>query len=726
MTIGRAAELLYESIVERTDTRPRTILGFSSQTPKMLPQRHTVATAIYVLSILIYLHPLTLAPTPSVAHTNLESPDDSFGWTLIHAPAPQLDELHITSKDHHDVNPPLDGTSWMDAWSNDYWGRPLSFESSHKSWRPVSVWSFRMIKGGRLGGIALGLVGKVLGSISNSSLQVFGLGYEGSPSLFEVLNDPRSTEPASDLFVHRVVNVLIHAAIVQLVGVVAALIFADDASGTKHQGKVHFWTRILSMIIFALHPVHVEAVANIANRPHILALLFNATLLDPGTPLLAFAALSSMALLSAETAIFQFPAIIMTMIAVRYREIRNNVGSCRKEDESEEQKPFIQQAIVSILPRAVLLSMVAAVYLVYRYSSDSLSIPRGLIRPAENPFYAKVDANEWSYGQRLVNYSFILSLHILKSLGVELIGFSHEYGYDCIPEIQALKTVDGVPVLMVDLRLLVPVILASLAIALSVRVWLGTPIGKDSNQAAPETVTEQRLLVLVLFSWIATLFPISGILKVGTFVADRVVVASSFGISIFVGRVLAIFMLGRLDSPRDECADIQWLNGRRLPRPFFVAAFCLYLATRTHNRTADWMDSMALLGSSLKSCPRSIKSNLEMSKLYSGLVPHKLDLDRATSLITTAQSIDPSYCDVHQQFAHVYFQQSKYIEFEEEMVKSLLCPFTMGQAMNNWQQYWKVILQDSRNTEAKLRYQNYMTRIQVEVEESEREGRELA
>ena len=591
----------------------------------MLLRRHTVATAIYILSILIYLHPLTLAPTPSVAPTNQGSPD-SFGWNLIHAPLPQLDELHITSKDHHDVNPPLDGTPWMDAWSNDYWGRPLSFESSHKSWRPVSVWSFRMTKGGRAGRIALGWVGKVLGSISNSFLQVLGLGYEGSPSLYEVLNDSRSTdEPASDLFVHRVVNVLIHAAIVQLVGVIAELIFANDANGTKHQDKVHFWTRIMSMTIFALHPVHVEAVANVANRPHILALLFNATLLDPGTPLLAVAGLSSMALLSAETAIFQFPAIIMTMIAVRYREIRRNVVGGRKGNDSGEQKPCIQQAIVSILPRAVLLSMVAAIYLVYRHSNDSLSIPRGLIRPAENPFYAKVDANEWSSCQRLVNYSFILSLHILKSLGVELIGFSHEYGYDCIPEIQTLKTVDGVPVLVVDLRLLVPVLLASLAIALLVRVWLGAPIGKDTNQVAPETVTEQRLLVMVLFSWIATLFPISGILKVGTFVADRVVVASSFGISIFVGRAVAVFMLGDSESPRDKIEGI-----KRRSRSIVVAALCLYLAKRTHSRTVDWMDSMALLGSSLEACPRSIKSNLEMSKLYSGLVPHMLDLDRAT------------------------------------------------------------------------------------------------
>jgi hypothetical protein len=93
------------------------------------------------------------------------------------------------------------------------------------------------------------------------------------------------------------------------------------------------------------------------------------------------------------------------------------------------------------------------------------------------------------------------------------------------------------------------------------------------------------------------------------------------------------------------------------------------------------------------------------------------------SLISTAQSIDPTYCDVHYQYAHVYFQQGKYVPFEEELAEALQCQFTMGQAMNMWQKYWKVVLRDDggihdkRRIEAGTRYNKYMTRIREVIEE---------
>ena len=208
----------------------------------------------------------------------------------------------------------------------------------------------------------------------------------------------------------------------------------------------------------------------------------------------------------------------------------------------------------------------------------------------------------------------------------------------------------------------------------------------------------------------------------GTFVADRIAVASSFGTCIFVGRFFAVWIIGGNKSSANT-------NGmKRLYRPlkhmvlFYVCVFVL--AKRTHNRAAEWMDSVPLFESSLKTCPRSIKSNLEMSKLYSGLIPHMLDLDKALSLISTAQSIDPDYCDVHQQYAHCYFQQSKYISFEEEMVQSLLCKFTMGQAMTNWQNYWKVVLSDKTNAKARARYERYMAHIGDEIKRHEKKEKE--
>jgi len=50
-----------------------------------------------------------------------------------------------------------------------------------------------------------------------------------------------------------------------------------------------------------------------------------------------------------------------------------------------------------------------------------------------------------------------------------------------------------------------------------------------------------------------------------------------------------------------------------------------------------------------------------------------------------------------------------------------MCPFTMGQAMNNWNKYWKVVLQDGKNVKATERYQNYMTRVQEEIAKANKE-----
>ena len=55
------------------------------------------------------------------------------------------------------------------------------------------------------------------------------------------------------------------------------------------------------------------------------------------------------------------------------------------------------------------------------------------------------------------------------------------------------------------------------------------------------------------------------------------------------------------------------------------------------------------------------------------------------------------------------------------MVESLMCPFTMGQAMNNWNKYWQVVLDGGKNAEAKKSYDRFMTRIKAEVAKAQQE-----
>ncbi|KAL3787631.1 hypothetical protein HJC23_011779 [Cyclotella cryptica] len=741
---------------------------------------HTSLTlAIYLLSLSIYLHPLVLSATPS---EELSHKKQQTRWNLITHPKPQLDEIHILDPDNHDVSPPsacqyhhTNDTvekgkeeeeacpSWKQAWYNDYWGRPLDSPSSHKSWRPLSVWSFRFLKGGGKGGRwIIGWIGRAFAVVMDRILSIFRLGGGGDSVASHVGENDHIL--ASELFVHRFINVLIHASIVQLIGVVSTLLFPSSPNNNPCSSALQTsYTRHFSQLLFALHPTHVEAVANAANRPHLLGLLFNAAIVDPSFPLVGVALLSGMGLLCAETALFPLPAVLVTMTAIRYRErvvmrtqttTRDTMGQHdedtepnNEEDSDEElasKSIVLGPTLVSLLPRYLLLLLTNVLYLLYRHANGTLSIPPGLIRPAENPYYNKVGTT-WSLARRMMNYSYVTSLHILKSVGVEWIGFSHEYGYDCIPEMRVgvLEEEGMVGVSVVDLRLGWPIGFMVVSIGLCVWCWYGGGVGggRDTSAAVTsrrdvrqklEDRTMRMLLLLVFVSWMATLFPIAGFLKVGTFVADRIVVPSTFGTCIFGGRLLALWIVG--DEPRErDNVDPSQYNHRatikRVMKTIFILAICTqHFALRTHNRIAEWMDSATLLESSLRACPRSIKSNLEMSKLYSGLVPHMVDFEKALRLIETAQKIDPSYCDVHQQFGHVYFQQGKYIQFEKEMVKSLLCPFTMGQAMGNWKKYWNAVLaprNGKTDVAARKRYDEYMKSIEESIDrEGEKSGME--
>lgn len=318
----------------------------------------------------------------------------------------------------------------------------------------------------------------------------------------------------------------------------------------------------------------------------------------------------------------------------------------------------------------------------------------------------------------------------MKSFGVEMIGYSHEYGFDCIPEIR-------LPIIQqtsssswsMDVRVLLPIALLVLFVGLTFWSWNGgrqlqKDMPKSKKQQQDDDRIQRMLLLLTFFAWLATLFPIAGFLKVGTFVADRLVVASTFGTCIFAGRIIALWLTSDDNNNDNTCNEHRPSLAIR-PKTVIKHTILLYLCTnhlakQTHQRTSEWMDAYSLMTSSLKTCPRSIKTNLETSKLYSGLVPHMLDLDKALSLIENAQSIDPTYCDVHMQYAHVYFQQEKYMPFETELIEALLCQTTMGQAMNNWNRYWQVMLA-SNDAAAKERYTKYMQRIQEEIAKAEKE-----
>ena len=104
-----------------------------------------------------------------------------------------------------DTNPEL--TDLSDVWSNDYWGTPMDSTESHKSYRPITIMSFRwnFARGGLMSGE------------------------------------------------WHLVNVAAHA----LASVLLLLVLLEALADVE--------LAAVAALLFATHPVHVEAVANLAN-----------------------------------------------------------------------------------------------------------------------------------------------------------------------------------------------------------------------------------------------------------------------------------------------------------------------------------------------------------------------------------------------------------------------------------------------------------------------------
>ncbi|KAA0197649.1 Transmembrane and TPR repeat-containing protein 3 [Fasciolopsis buskii] len=115
-------------------------------------------------------------------------------------------------KENQDLRP---STYWLELFRNDFWGTPMNQERSHKSYRPVTVLTFRW----------------------NYMLQ------ELNPSGYHLVN----------VILHSLVSLLFYRLL---------LVFLDEESA------------FVSSLLFALHPVHTEAVTGVVGRAELLSAFF--------------------------------------------------------------------------------------------------------------------------------------------------------------------------------------------------------------------------------------------------------------------------------------------------------------------------------------------------------------------------------------------------------------------------------------------------------------------
>jgi len=275
------------------------------------------------------------------------------------------------------------------------------------------------------------------------------------------------------------------------------------------------------------------------------------------------------------------------------------------------------------------------------------------------------------------------------------------------------------------------------------------------------------LRYLTWSAWMgASLLPVSGIIKVGTFVSDRIVTAATLGCCILVGWGYTNLILPNCSYSLSSASvvDVMVVSTKSVeqkmnPNPssitsddssrplmsskspqspqkriniYVIILFLIhisYLHVKISTRSLEWMHPRTLLQSSLRTCPNSAKSHLEMSKVKSGMYDEFYNLDEAMIHLNTAERIDSTYCDVHQQFAMLHVRRgNEWDQFEERIVQGVLCPFSMMGSVSMFQQYWQnKLMVDNQGVEerkeavdererAMQRYQKYQQIIQNAVE----------
>jgi Tfp pilus assembly protein PilF len=358
--------------------------------------------------------------------------------------------------------------------------------------------------------------------------------------------------PGSAAAFHAV-NLILHAGVTILVFWLALRLFDERVA-------------VIAAALFALHPVHTEAVTSIVGRAELLAALFGLlAILSTGAMDAtanrwsgrAWQALSvlcfALALLSKESAVVVLPLVLLYRVTCRREPL---FAGTWKELRSLDWVPY---------------ALCFGVFLYFRYLAVGTlgTIPGHRVTPLDNvlafvPWQVRIRSALgvlWDYFG-LVNVPFVLSA---------------DYSYNQTPLINSWA----------DPRCIAGLLLLCTATVTAV------------------CARRPAMRFTVAFPFIALLLTVNLLFPIGTVKAERLLYLPSVGWALLVG--LAFDQLLRTARYRSICTVVLGL---------IVVAF----ASRTWLRNEDWRDNDALFASTARSAPNSAKAqyNLGSSLQESG------------------------------------------------------------------------------------------------------------
>jgi len=416
--------------------------------------------------------------------------------------------------------------------------------------------------------------------------------------------------------IHHFVNVLMYA----LLAMFAFLLLARIT-------KSKFWAFLIT-ILFVVHPVHVEAVANIKSRDEIMALLFgvialnqwmkyldkkhlNTLLLGIGAYLLAmFSKESSITLLAI------FPAISFLFYREKFQS--------------------------HLMPLLSFLAPVGFYLLVRMQVLESLGAGGLESSPLDNLLFAAKNAGD-GVGA-LATAILILGKYLLALIFP--INLGSDFGFNQIPIVG-----------FSDWRVLLSIIIHGGLIYIIFKYWKKYP-----------------LLVFGAFFYIATMSIFSNvIIAIGSSYGERFLFGPSLGFILMAVAALRIWV----EKKQGSLTSLEWSSKTQLPI-LACGIFGLFFIGKTIQRMPAWMNSMTLYEADIKTAPNSAKLNyhygLENAKAgrdaknpqqkqsFNGLAKKHFD---------KAISVYPNYADAYAQLGLLSFRSGDSNKAMQHYQKSL-------------------------------------------------------
>jgi tetratricopeptide (TPR) repeat protein len=510
-------------------------------------------------------------------------------------------------------------------WNNDFWGQDIRSEHSHKSWRPLAVLFMRACR------------------------------WAGTPE---------GVPPRPAAF--HAANVALHAAVSALTHTVACRVSSLWAAPAAAQSAA-----TAAALLFAVHPVHTEAVTGVVGVAELLSALFcmlgflaytgGAPIRGPGDPAGgrgAFAACCRTLL-----------AMLCTACAVLCKEtgltvcgafiLWEGLRACAAWLHDERERQSARQ-VAAACARLACTLLCAAAYVTTRRRVIGGDTLVKIFRRVENPiaFLPTRTARLLTTGHSHVRYAILLAWprHL-----------SCDWSHACMQPV--VHAFDPRALLLLALYglLAAPVLHAALAVYRHKRH--GAQCQGCASQPPPIRALV-RAFVVVAFG-AAPFAPAANLLfYVGTFIGERLLYMPSLAFCIVLGDLLCGSDTAEMapQSPPSHKLRLRWL---------LTAALCVAAAARTVLRNADWASEEALFLSALTVCPDSAKVLLN-----SGILARRAqDWPLALQRFTRALEVEPvQYCEPWYWLGVTHINSGAIPQGQDYLQRSLDCKWVAVEA----------------------------------------------